>query len=66
LKRKYILGALVAVIVLAALVYFYAGSQAPAGQPQLSSLTAQNVVEVKNHFNMTKDDVRMLLLLSPT
>jgi hypothetical protein len=65
MKRKYILGAL-AVLVLAALVYFYGGSQAPSGQPPLDSLTARNLAEVKNQFNAAKDEVRMLLLLSPT
>lgn len=66
MKRKYILGAPVAVLLLGALVYFYGGSQAPSGQPALQSLTAQNVTEVKNEFNAAKDDVRVLLLLSPT
>jgi hypothetical protein len=66
MKSKYILGALLTVLLLAALVYFYGGSQAPAGQPTLESLTAQNVAQVKNQFNAAKDDVRVLLLLSPT
>jgi len=66
MKRKYSLGALVAVLVLAALLYFYGGSQAPAGQPPLDSLTARNVAEVKNQFNAAQDEVRVLLLLSPT
>jgi hypothetical protein len=33
MKGKYILGALLGVILIAALVYFYGGSQAPPGQP---------------------------------
>lgn len=66
MKSKYILGALVAVLLLAGIVYFYSGSQAPSGQPPLQSLTVQNVAEVKNEFNAAKDDVRVLLLLSPT
>jgi hypothetical protein len=66
MKRKYILGPLLAVFLLAALVYFYGGSQAPGGQNPLESLTAQNVADVKNEFNASKDDVRVLLLLSPT
>jgi hypothetical protein len=66
MKRKYIPGALVAVIFLAALVYFYGGSQAPSGQRPLDSLTARNLAEVKNQFNAAKDEVRVLLLLSPT
>jgi hypothetical protein len=66
MKRQYVLGALLMVLLLAALVYFYGGSQAPTGQPTLESLTAQNVAQVKNQFNAAKDDVRVLLLLSPT
>jgi hypothetical protein len=66
MKRKYSLGALVAVLVLAALLYFYGGSQAPSGQHPLDSLTAQNVAAVKNQFNAAKHEVRVLLLLSPT
>jgi hypothetical protein len=66
MTRKYILGALVTVFLLAALIYYYGGSQAPSGQPLLKSLTAENAAEVKNQFNAAKDDVRVLLLLSPT
>jgi hypothetical protein len=66
MKRKYIVGSFVAVLLLAVLVYFYGGSQAPSGQPPLRSITAQNVADVKNEFNAAKNDVRVLLLLSPT
>ena len=66
MKVKYILGTLLGVMLVAALVYFYGGSQVPPGQPPLESVTAQNVADVKNEFNLTKDDVRVLLLLSPT
>jgi hypothetical protein len=66
MKPKYILAAVATVFLLGALTYFYGGSQAPSGQPQLNNLTAQNVGEVKNQFNLVNDDVRVLLLLSPT
>lgn len=66
MKRKYIPGALMAVALLAALIYFYGGSRVPAGQPPLLSLTPQNVTEFKTAFNAAKEDVRVLLLLSPT
>jgi hypothetical protein len=66
MNGKYILGALCAVVLRAVFVYFSGGGQAPSGQPPLQSLTAQNVAEVKNGFNAAKDDVRVLLLLSPT
>ncbi len=66
MKRKHIFSALLAVLLLAALVYFYGGSQAPPGQPPLRRLTAQSGAEFKNEFNSAKNDVRVLLLLSPT
>lgn len=66
MRQKYILGGILGVIFLAALVYFYGGSQAPSGQPPLRSLTVQNVGEIKNEFNAAKNEVRVLLLLSPT
>ena len=66
MKRKYIFSAILAASLLAALGYFYGGTRAPSGQPPLIILTAQNVAEVKNEFNAAKDEVRVLLLLSPT
>lgn len=66
MKRKHIFSALLAVLLLAALVYFYGGSQAPPGQPPLRRLTAHSGAEFKNEFNSAKNDVRVLLLLSPT
>jgi len=66
MNRKYILVAILAIAFAAALFYFYSGSETPAGQAPLQSLTTQNVAGVKNAFNATRDDVRVLLLLSPT
>lgn len=66
MNRKYILVAIVTAAFVGALLYFYGGSQAPAGQRPLQKVTAQNVAEIKDAFNATKDDVRVLLLLSPT
>lgn len=66
MKRKYILSAILIAVLIGAVVYFYGGSQAPPGQPPLQRLTAQNVSAVKNAFNAAKDDIRVLLLLSPT
>jgi beta-xylosidase len=65
-RGKYILGTLLAVMLVAALFYFYGGSQAPAGQPPLENITAQNVADVRSQFNSAKNAVRVLLLLSPT
>jgi hypothetical protein len=66
MKRKHIVGAIIAVVVLVALFYFYGGSQTPSGQAPLRSLTAQNIGEIRDQLNAAKSDVRVLLLLSPT
>lgn len=66
MKSKYILGAVAAVLLLAALVYFYGGGQAPSGQQPLENLTAQNIADVKTQFNAAKGEIRVLLFLSPT
>jgi len=66
MKQKYTIGMLVALLLLGALVYIYGGGQVPSGQPPLRSLTGQNIGEIKSEFNTSKDDVRVLLLLSPT
>ena len=66
MKRKYVLGALLATFLLAAALYFNRQGQAPAGQPPIQNLTAQNVADFKQAFNAGAADVRVLLLLSPT
>ena len=66
MKRAYIVSAILAALLAAAGLYLYGGGQTPAGQPPLKSLSAQSVGEIKNEFNAAKDDVRVLLLLSPT
>jgi hypothetical protein len=66
MTRKHLVGAMISLVVLAALFCFYGGSQAPFGQPPLRGLTAQNVGEFRNAFNAAKAAVRVLLLLSPT
>jgi hypothetical protein len=66
MTRKYLLDAIVAIALAGGLFFFYGGSQTPKGQTPLQKLTPQNVAQVKNVFNAAKDDVRVLLLLSPT
>jgi hypothetical protein len=66
MKSKFIVGAVLGVILVGLLVYFYGGSEVPFGQPLLENVTAQNVGEIKTQFNLAKDDSRILLLLSPT
>ena len=66
MKRRYIFGAVVAALLLAAVLYLYGGGQTPAGQRPLLSVTAQNVGEIRSAFNTANSEVRVLLLLSPT
>ena len=66
MKRAYIAGAIPVALLGAAVLYLYGGGRTPAGQPPLQNLGAQNAAEIKNGFNAAKDDVRVLLLLSPT
>jgi HAMP domain-containing protein len=66
MKRKYIVGAVVALLVLAAVVYLYAGSQVPAGQPPLRRLAADSIADFTHEFNAAKNEVRVVILLAPT
>jgi hypothetical protein len=66
MKRKYLAAAAATAILLVLLIYVNSGSQAPHGQPPLQTLTVRNISEIRNQFNAAKDDVRVLLLLSPT
>ncbi len=66
MRRKYILFAITTLALAGALFYLYGGSQVPSGQAPLRSLTPQNVAELENAFNAARQDVRVLLLLSPT
>ena len=66
MKRRYVVGAILLALLVAAALYLYGGGQTPSGQPPLRNLTAENVVGIKNEFNAAKDEVRVLLLLSPT
>ena len=66
MKRRYVVGAILLASLVAAALYLYGGGQTPSGQPPLRNLTAENVVDIKNEFNAAKDEIRVLLLLSPT
>ena len=66
MNRKYILLVVLALVLIGVAFYLYGGSEVPPGQPPLQSLTQQNVAEAGNSFNAAKDDVRVLILVSPT
>jgi hypothetical protein len=66
MSRRNIGLGLAALAIFAGLFYFYGGHQTPAGQAPLADLNAANLSELKNEFNGSKANVRMLVLLSPT
>jgi hypothetical protein len=66
MKRAYIVGAILVALLAATVLYLSGGGRTPANQPPLKNLTGQSVGEIKNEFNAAKDNVRVLLLLSPT
>ena len=66
MTRKTILPITAAVLLSAGLFYFYGGHAVPASQPALVTLTPQTLTTIQGAFNEAKDDVRLLVLLSPT
>ena len=66
MKRRSVGFALAALAILAGLFYLYGGHQTPTGQAPLADLNAANLNELKNEFNSSQANVRMLVLLSPT
>lgn len=46
--------------------YFLGGHRVPAGQPPLAELTRASIDSLKSEFNRTPDQLRIVLLLSPT
>jgi hypothetical protein len=56
----------VLVLVVAALVFALSGHRVPAGQPPLHALNAAALSSLQQEFNHHPDDVRVILLLSPT
>jgi hypothetical protein len=57
---------LAALTIFAGLFYFYGGHGTPTGQAPLADLNAANLSELKNEFNGSHANVRILVLLSPT
>ena len=66
MKRTYIAGAALVAVAIAAAFYLNGGGRSPDGQPALQKISASTAGEIRNEFNRAKDDVRALLLLSPT
>jgi hypothetical protein len=66
MKRRSVGLALSALAIFVGLFHLYGGHQAPSGQAPLANLNAANLSELKNEFNGSEANVRMLVLLSPT
>lgn len=66
MKRRSIGLGLMALAVFAGLFYMYGGHQTPGGQAPLADLNSANLAELKEEFNRSHANVRMLVLLSPT
>jgi hypothetical protein len=66
MKRLNLALGLAALVIFAGLFYLYGGHQTPKGQAPLADLNASNLNELKNVFNDSHDQVRVLVLLSPT
>ena len=66
MNRKRILLVLAALILCGARFYFYAGHATSPGQPTLAVLSSQNFTTLASAFNTAKNEVRVVLLLSPT
>jgi hypothetical protein len=46
--------------------YYFSGHLTPAGQPPLADLTDASLNSLRDDFNRSPDQVRIILLLSPT
>jgi hypothetical protein len=66
MKRMSVALGLGALAIFVGLFYLYGGHQTPRGQTPLADLNLANLSELKNEFNGSPANVRLLVLLSPT
>jgi hypothetical protein len=66
MKRKIIILAVTAMLLLLVAAYFWGPSSVPAGQPQLLTFNSANFSEFETTFDRNSDTSRLVLLLSPT
>jgi hypothetical protein len=64
--RTALLVAAVVLVVALAVRYHFTGHQVPAGQPPLADLTTASLNSLRGDFNRASDQIRIILLLSPT
>ena len=55
-----------AIVLLVGARFYLSGHQVPAGQPPLDDLNIASLDSLKSDFNQNADQVRVILLLSPT
>ena len=66
MKKKSIVLAVIAVVLLLAVVYLWGPSSVPPGQEPLVALSNANFSDFENVFDGDLDTLRLVLLLSPT
>lgn len=67
MKRKGMIAASLAVTTVVLLFfYFFWGSSVPNGQQPLVRLNSSNIASIKEAFNASVNDVRVIVMLSPT
>ena len=66
MKKKSIVLAVIAVVLLLAVVYLWGPSSMPPGQEPLVALSNANFSDFENVFDGDLDTPRLVLLLSPT
>ena len=66
MKKKSIVLAVIAVVLLLAVVYLWVPSSVPPGQEPLVALSNANFGDFENVFDGDLDTPRLVLLLSPT
>jgi len=65
-KKRVIVLAVIAVVLLLAVVYLWGPSSVPPGQEPLIALSNTNFSDFENDFDRDSDAPRLVLLLSPT
>jgi hypothetical protein len=66
IQRRLVVSALGVILLALAAWDTWAPVHAPSGQPPMTVLTAENFKQFQNDFNEAPQEVRLLLLLSPT
>ena len=65
-RRKIALVAVIVALLLAAAWYQFGGHRTAPGQPPLAELNGGSLEQLREDFNATADQPRMIVLLSPT